>query len=116
MSLPALGRSALPAGASRALRPRRVRGERYCTACDAITGHSIRDVKSILERHYLYLDPALAISAIRKLENSILHIYALFVRQFLERRVEGSKSGTERPTELQLPTTPRRSASVRRKT
>jgi integrase len=36
----------------------------------SITGHSINDVKSILERHYLYLDPQIAINAMRKLENS----------------------------------------------
>ncbi len=34
----------------------------------AITGHSIRDVRSILDAHYLHRDPALAESAIRKLE------------------------------------------------
>jgi integrase len=33
-----------------------------------ITGHSIRDVRSILDVHYLYRDQALAESAIRKLE------------------------------------------------
>ncbi|HUB97085.1 MAG TPA: tyrosine-type recombinase/integrase [Stellaceae bacterium] len=33
-----------------------------------ITGHSLRDVRSILDAHYLHRDPALAESAIRKLE------------------------------------------------
>jgi integrase len=35
-----------------------------------ITGHSLRDVRSILDAHYLHRDPALATSAIRKLEES----------------------------------------------
>jgi integrase len=35
-----------------------------------ITGHSLRDVRSILDAHYLHRDPALAESAIRKLEIS----------------------------------------------
>lgn len=35
-----------------------------------ITGHSLRDVRSILDAHYLHRDPALAESAIRKLEKS----------------------------------------------
>jgi integrase len=34
----------------------------------AITGHSLRDVQSILDSHYLRRDPALGVSAIRKLE------------------------------------------------
>jgi hypothetical protein len=34
----------------------------------AITGHSLRDVHSILDGHYLARDPALGESAIRKLE------------------------------------------------
>ena len=34
----------------------------------AITGHSLRDVRSILDAHYLHRDPALAENAIRKLE------------------------------------------------
>jgi integrase len=34
----------------------------------AITGHSLRDVGAILDTHYLHRDPALAQSAIRKLE------------------------------------------------
>jgi len=33
-----------------------------------ITGHSLREVRSILDAHYLHRDPALAESAIRKLE------------------------------------------------
>jgi integrase len=33
-----------------------------------ITGHSLRDVRSILDSNYLHRDPALAESAIRKLE------------------------------------------------
>jgi integrase len=41
-----------------------------CTEAEiaAITGHSLRDVNSILDAHYLHRDPALAESAIRKLE------------------------------------------------
>jgi hypothetical protein len=80
----------------------------------SITGHSLGEVKSILERHYLYLDPAIAMNAIRKLENSTLRLYAQFLREFLQRRLVGSKSGTERPTEL--PTAPNRSLRVRSKT
>lgn len=34
----------------------------------AVTGHSLRDVSSILDAHYLHRDPALAESAITKLE------------------------------------------------
>jgi hypothetical protein len=34
----------------------------------AITGHSMADIRSILEKHYLKRDPALAQSAIAKLE------------------------------------------------
>ena len=34
----------------------------------SITGHSIGDVKSILEKHYLHRDPKLALNAIPKLE------------------------------------------------
>ena len=33
-----------------------------------ITGHSLRDVRSILDANYLHRDPALAESAIKKLE------------------------------------------------
>jgi len=41
-----------------------------CTEAEiaTITGHSLRDVPSILDAHYLHRDPALAESAIRKLE------------------------------------------------
>lgn len=41
-----------------------------CTEAEiaTITGHSLRDVRSILDTHYLYRDAALAESAIRKLE------------------------------------------------
>jgi integrase len=34
----------------------------------AITGHSLRDVRSILDANYLHRDPGLAEAAIRKLE------------------------------------------------
>jgi integrase len=41
-----------------------------CTEAEiaTITGHSLRDVGSILDAHYLHRDPALAESAIQKLE------------------------------------------------
>jgi integrase len=41
-----------------------------CTEAEiaTITGHSLRDVRSILDVHYLHRDPALGTSAIRKLE------------------------------------------------
>jgi len=41
-----------------------------CTEAEiaTITGHSLRDVRSILDLHYLARDPALAESAIAKLE------------------------------------------------
>src|SRR5215831_16294828 len=41
-----------------------------CTEAEiaAITGHSLRDVRSILDLHYLHRDPALAENAIAKLE------------------------------------------------
>lgn len=41
-----------------------------CTEAEiaTITGHALRDVRSILDAHYLNRDPALAESAIRKLE------------------------------------------------
>jgi integrase len=41
-----------------------------CTEAEivAITGHSLSDVRSILDAHYLHRDPALARSAINKLE------------------------------------------------
>ena len=45
-----------------------------CTEAEiaAITGHSLRDVRSILDAHYLHRDPALAQSAISKLESFYL--------------------------------------------
>jgi integrase len=41
-----------------------------CTEAEIVTltGHSLRDVRSILDAHYLHRDPALGKSAIRKLE------------------------------------------------
>jgi integrase len=41
-----------------------------CTEAEiaTITGHSLRSVRAILDTHYLSRDPALAVSAIRKLE------------------------------------------------
>jgi hypothetical protein len=41
-----------------------------CTEAEiaTLTGHSLRDVRSILDAHYLHRDPALGKSAIRKLE------------------------------------------------
>jgi integrase len=41
-----------------------------CTEAEiaTITGHSLRDVRSILDAHYLHRDPTLAENAIRKLE------------------------------------------------
>jgi hypothetical protein len=41
-----------------------------CTEAEivTITGHTLRDVRSILDKHYLNRDPALGESAIRKLE------------------------------------------------
>jgi integrase len=41
-----------------------------CTEAEiaTITGHSLRDVRSILDAHYLHRDPTLAANAIRKLE------------------------------------------------
>ena len=41
-----------------------------CTEAEiaTITAHSLRDVRSILDAHYLHRDPALAENAIRKLE------------------------------------------------
>lgn len=50
----------------------------------SITGHSPKEVAAILYRHYLYLDPQIAINAIRKLENGTFQFYAAFVRHFLE--------------------------------
>ena len=41
-----------------------------CTEAEiaTITGHTLRSVRAILDAHYLSRDPALAESAIRKLE------------------------------------------------
>jgi hypothetical protein len=41
-----------------------------CTEAEiaTITGHSLRDVRSILDANYLHRDPMLAENAIRKLE------------------------------------------------
>jgi integrase len=41
-----------------------------CTEAEiaTLTGHSLRDVRSILDAHYLHRDPSLGKSAIRKLE------------------------------------------------
>ena len=41
-----------------------------CTEAEiaTLTGHSMRDVRAILDAHYLHRDPALAESAVRKLE------------------------------------------------
>ena len=43
-----------------------------CTEAEiaTITGHSLRDVRSILDAHYLARDPALGDSAITKLEDA----------------------------------------------
>ena len=42
-----------------------------CTEAEiiAITGHTLRDVRSILDANYLHRDPSLAAAAIRKLES-----------------------------------------------
>lgn len=71
----------------------------------SITRHTIKEVKTILEKHYLYLDPQIAINAMRKLENSTAHFYGQFVAQFLERRLRVSRRGTTLPT--RVPTEPR---------
>jgi integrase len=41
-----------------------------CTEAEiaTLTGHALRDVRSILDAHYLHRDPTLAENAIRKLE------------------------------------------------
>ncbi len=39
-----------------------------------LTGHSVRDVRSNLNARYLSRDPALALDAIRKLENDSQNI------------------------------------------
>lgn len=77
----------------------------------SITRHTIKEVKTILEKHYLYLDPQIAINAMRKLENSTAPFYAQFVTQFLERRLATAKRGTALPTGL--PTEPLRARFVR---
>jgi hypothetical protein len=65
-----------------------------CTEAEiaTITGHSLRDVRSILGAHYLHRDQALAESAIRKLETG----YA----QTKKETVSGSKqqNGPTSPT------------------
>jgi integrase len=45
-----------------------------CTEAEiaTITGHSLRSVRAILDTHYLSRDPALAVSAITKLERGAL--------------------------------------------
>lgn len=57
-----------------------------CTEAEiaTITGHTLREVRSILDKHYLSRDPAMAESAIRKLEKSM-------------------EFPTDRPTDEQLP-------------
>jgi integrase len=83
-----------------------------CTESEivSITRHTIKEVKTILEKHYLYLDPQIAINAMRKLEVSTAPFYGQFVAQFLERRLATAKTGTPRPTEM--PTEPPRIRSV----
>jgi hypothetical protein len=34
----------------------------------AITGHAVSDVRSIMDKSYLYRDPRMALSAVQKLE------------------------------------------------
>ena len=43
-----------------------------CTEAEiaTITGHALSEVRSILDKHYFSRDPALAVSAIRKLERN----------------------------------------------
>jgi hypothetical protein len=48
----------------------------------SITGHSLNDVRSILDAHYLHRDPELARAAIHKLELGY------------SRRIAEAKSGT----------------------
>jgi integrase len=57
-----------------------------CTEAEiaTITGHSLRSVRAIIDTHYLSRDPALAESAIRK----------------LERNASGTKAGTKHPNAL----------------
>lgn len=79
----------------------------------SITRHTLKEVKTILEKHYLYLDPQIAINAMRKLENSTAGFYTQFVTQFLERRLSEVRAATTLPTEM--PTEPRSPRSVRAK-
>jgi hypothetical protein len=46
------------------------RASQGCTEAEiaTLTGHSLRNVRAILDAHYLHHDPALAESAIKKLE------------------------------------------------
>jgi integrase len=64
-----------------------------CTEAEiaAITGHSLRDVRSILDAHYLHRDPELAHKAIHKLELS----YAQ--RRVIGETGEETKTGTDSP-------------------
>jgi hypothetical protein len=50
-----------------------VLGKVGCTEAEiaTITGHSLRDVRSILDVHYLHRAPELAENAIRKLEERV---------------------------------------------
>jgi hypothetical protein len=43
-----------------------------CTESEiaTVTGHALRDVRSILDSHYLHRDPALSEAAITKLETT----------------------------------------------
>jgi integrase len=43
-----------------------------CTEAEiaTITGHSLRSVRAVLDRHYLHRDPAMAVTAIQKLERN----------------------------------------------
>ena len=52
--------------------PRSHDSQSGCTEAEiaTITGHSLRSVRAILDTHYLNRDPALAESAIRKLEQN----------------------------------------------
>jgi hypothetical protein len=79
----------------------------------SITRHTLKEVKTVLEKHYLYLDPQIAINAMRKLEDSTAPYYAQFVTQFLERRLSASRRGTSLPTEI--PTEPSGARFVRAK-
>ena len=71
-----------------------------CTEAEiaSITGHSLRDVRSILDAHYLHRDPELARNAIHKLEMD----YA--------RRCQEARTGTDSPK--RPPVLPRRTEKV----